>query len=199
MRSLGFGLVAIALAAYSDAAQRTDAEPARQDDTPAVDTLAGATSDDATTPSDARSRYTSLEDCNVVASGGEDASYSLQHCEGIGAVLVRTTADARDDLAILMDDGARFDLDLNRVARGAFSAIGATAEWRYAADAAPADPPTALIFRFGIFENPETPDRPVSYLVVVRLAAEFACVIGVVPPGVRQNESARLIANRASS
>lgn len=194
MKFLRALLLSVAIAACTGTADQTDADSARSDSSPDGTTGAAAANDSATSTG-ARSRYTSLQDCELIESGGEDASYSLQHCQGPGAVLVRTTADARDNLAIQLRDGATYSLDLGRVSSGAFSTIGSTAEWRYTLDAEAGGMPSALIFRFDVFEDPESPDRPVSYLIVARVSASEACVIGVVPPVAGQNERARDIAD----
>lgn len=138
-------------------------------------------------------RYTSLDPsaCRLIEQNAAEAGYSRDACAGVGGYRIEVVeGDLRQDVTVIAPDGRRSELQLSSiVAKGAFNALGKTAEWR-----GPADKPAALIVRLNVSPGVE-PARPdVSNLVVARLAAP-ACVVAVVPPGPDQNAAARRIAD----
>ena len=134
--------------------------------------------------------YTSLkpENCRLLEQNVEEGPYSRHRCDGIAGFALETSeSDLRQDIVVIAPDGKRSELGLSSlVAKGAFNALGPTAEWRGKDKGAP----TALIVRLGVANGAE-PDRPdTSNLLVVKLAAPV-CVVAVVPPGPGQNDAAR--------
>jgi len=141
-----------------------------------------------------RSRYSSIEpsSCKLIEQNLEEGGYSRHRCPGLAGFALETSeSDLRQDIVVIAPSGRRTQVELSSlVAKGAFNALGKSAEWRGEDPAKP----RALIVRLDVAASPEG-DRPdISNLVVVRLAAP-ACVVGVVPPGPRQNEKARRIAD----
>ena len=138
-------------------------------------------------------RYTSLEPsaCRLIERNTEGGGYSRSACAGVSGYRVEVVeSDLRQDVVVIAPDGRRSELQLSSiVAKGAFNAVGKTAEWR-----GPAASPAALIVRFNVTPGAE-PSRPdISNLVVARLAPP-ACVVAVVPAGPDQNATARRIAD----
>ena len=138
-------------------------------------------------------RYTSLApaDCRLIAENREEGGYARHACPGLGGYKLETSeSDLRQDVVVIAPDGRRSELNLSSlVAKGAFNALGRTAEWR-----GPESNPRALIFRLNVAPGPD-PVRPdISNLVVARLAGA-ACAVAVVPPGAGQNARARAIAD----
>ena len=144
-------------------------------------------------PGDA-GRYTSLDPaaCRLIEQNLEEAGYSRHACDGVAGYRIEISeSDLRQDIVVIAPNGRRSQLQLSSiVAKGAFNALGKTAEWRGAAAG-----PAVLIVRLNVAPGSE-PTRPdISNLVVARLASP-ACVVAVVPPGPDQNAAARRIADR---
>lgn len=140
------------------------------------------------------SRFSPLtvEACRLVEENREEGGWWKRSCGGVaGYRLEWTESDLRQGLTILAPDGSRGDPRLSDVvAKGAFNSLGQTIEWRGPKDANP----DALIVRMNVAHGAE-PQRPdISNLAVVRLGAP-ACVIAAAPPGPRQNERARQLAD----
>lgn len=138
--------------------------------------------------------YTSLEEarCQVVSSTPEGAGSSVQRCPGIaGYTVFIEEGDLRQDL-VLERAGARRALNLWQVVSSAFSTVGPRIEWRLQRGV-----PVALIVRYNL-SDPSNVNRLNRPLVVAKLSPA-PCVVAVVPASRRQNEQARVLADRASS
>jgi hypothetical protein len=141
-----------------------------------------------------QSAYTSLDACTVVETAREEAGYSRSVCPGFGGYsLEYVVADARDNLVVVAAGGEGQSLRLPSLMGGAFSTIGPTIEWR-GAMAEGTLRPDAMIVRYDAFEDPERPERPTSYLLVVSLAGT-PCLAAKIPPMAGQNEEARIAAD----
>lgn len=142
--------------------------------------------------------YTALEGgaCKLV-SVDREAGGSTARCPGVGGYeLLVQDSDARMSIDVVAPGGEVTPLQLaSLVGNGAFSSLGAQAEWRPSDGSAP----TALIVRFNAFQQPEQPERPTSYLVVARLKRGDTCSVGRVDPGPAQNERARDMARKAGT
>ena len=163
---------------------------------PPVDAPPAAPTPDSTAT--ARSEYSSLApaDCKLTARDKE-AGGTTHRCPGVANyVLDMRDSDARMSLDVIADGGQAQSLDFWSVASGAFSQLGPRAEWRYPAEAKQLN---ALIVRYDAFEQPEQPERPTSYLLVVKLAATGSCLVAKLPPGPGQNDAARAAADKAQS
>lgn len=161
------------------------ATPAAVAETPDVPPPAG----------DARaSRYTSLADCPVVRENMEEGAYRLSECPGLGGRKLRLVdADARHNLIVVAADGSEHSLNLPSSFSGAFSTIGDRVEWRGPAEGVTFRP-DAIVIRYDAFLKPETPEVPVSHLVVISLG-DRPCVTARIDPGDAQNERARSAAD----
>lgn len=141
--------------------------------------------------------YTELDGaaCKTV-SVDREAGGSTKRCPGVhGYQLLVQDSDARMSIDVVAPDGSTTPLQLASIAgNGAFSSLGPRAEWR----PSDASAPTALIVRFNVFEQPEQPERPTSYLVVARLGANETCAVGRITPGPEQNAEARKMAAAAA-
>jgi hypothetical protein len=142
-------------------------------------------------------RYTSLDAgaCRVIKEY-EETGGTISRCPGIGGFeLAVQDLDARMSIDVIAPDGATTPLHLvTLVGNGAFSSLGPRAEWRLGGDGRPA----ALIARFNVYEHPERPDHPTSYLVVARLGGRGTCVVAKLPPTADQNARAREMADVAA-
>lgn len=140
------------------------------------------------------SQFTSIdpEKCRLLEQNIEEGGWSRRLCEGLaGYKLELTDSDLRQDIIVIPSKGQRSELGLTEiVAKGAFNALGKTAEWRGADLAAP----DVLILRLGVAADPEGRKPDVSNLIVARLKP-LACIVAIVPPGAGQNERARAIAD----
>jgi hypothetical protein len=141
-----------------------------------------------------QSQYTSLDACVVVETAREEAGYSRAACPGVGGYrLEYVVADARDNLVVIAPDGAEESLRLPSLMGGAFSTIRPTIEWRGVREGG-ALRPDALIVRYEAFEDPDRPERPTSYLLVISLAGT-PCLAARIAPMAGQNEEARIAAD----
>lgn len=169
--------------------------PQPADATPEATSPSGSASTPASAPA-AHSEYSSLAvaDCTAEKHDAESGS-TVYHCPGMGGFALKMhDSDARMSLDVVAGDNKAQPLSFWSLAKGAFSSLGAKAEWRYAPGATS---PQALLVRFEAHERPEQPNHTTSYLLVVKLAASGSCVIGQVPPSPAQNEQARALADVA--
>ena len=140
-------------------------------------------------------RYTRLDDCRLLRSAPEEATFYEYECLGEGGYRLRKVqSDLRDNLVVLAPDGSEHKLDLPALASGAFSELGDTAEWR-GTETARVFAPHALIVRQSVVQDPDpaVPER--SYLLAIRLTPR-PCVVARLEPGPAQNERAREVAER---
>jgi hypothetical protein len=59
--------------------------------------------------------------------------------------------------------------------------------------------PVALIVRYNASEDPETPNKTMSYLAVAKITPTTICVTERISPGPKANEDARRAADVAST
>ncbi|SIR04804.1 hypothetical protein SAMN05421546_2318 [Solilutibacter tolerans] len=206
MRLIGMSLAAVLLCACSPASDApTPVAAANAPDASSSDSVDIEPTVDAPppvhepgTPATARSEYSSLAvaDCKLTERL-EETGDTTHRCPGVANyVLDMHDSDARMSLDVIADGAQPQSLEFWSVASGAFSNLGPRVEWRYPAEA---KQPNALIVRYDAFEQPEQPERPTSYLLVVKLAASDSCLVAKLPPGPGQNESARVAADKAQT
>jgi hypothetical protein len=146
--------------------------------------------------------YTGLaeKDCQTVESREKGDLWYRGECPGIaGYKLEVLDGDARMTLNIIAPGGKKSELGFDANVSPAFSALGEKAEWRVI-KAGKKVKPFALIVRFEISE----PDNPVnpgnkSYLVIIKIAEDSACITNVVKPSKNQNAEARKLADKAAN
>jgi hypothetical protein len=133
-----------------------------------------------------RSRYTSLEPAScAIVKGTLPNVGSTRRCEGVGGyALEMADVGPQQYLAILTPSGERSDLELPYKAPD--HSLGRLAEWRARVTGAP----RAVIVRVSVAGNAAT-----SSLIVAKLGTE-PCIVAVIPRGLKQNEKARLVADR---
>jgi hypothetical protein len=142
-----------------------------------------------------QSVYTSTKTtaCKTIRSTSKDAGSYEGECPGVGSYKIRLIeGDLRQTIDIITPAKKKFELDFWRF-YGAFSSIGEKVEWRTKAGA-----PVALIARYEV-ADPEGVKKGTSYLIVSKISKTVSCVTDVVPPGARQNEEARRLADAAVS
>lgn len=145
----------------------------------------------------AESVYTNLNDkfCKTLEQSDEGAGWYRGECPGVGGYKLQVTeGDIRQSIDVVMPGKKRFELDLPLNVSPAFSSVGEKAEWRVTRKGK-SIAPYALIVRYNASENSEKPEQNTSYLVVVKITKNLACVTDVVTPSAKANEQARELAD----
>lgn len=142
-----------------------------------------------------RSVYTSTKtsSCRTISANPNEGGSYEGECKGVGGYKVRLLeGDIRQTLNIITPAKKKFELNFWSY-YGGFSTVGEKIEWRTKGGV-----PIALIARF-IVADIEDSSKNVSYLMVAKIGKTSSCVTDTVPPGPRQNEAARELADAASS
>lgn len=146
--------------------------------------------------------YTDLmmEKCKTIEQTDDEGGSYRGECAGVGGYKLEVLeGDLRQSINVVAPNGKKFNLDLWTNVSGAFSAVGERAEWRVTRSGKKITP-TALIVRYNASENPEKPEQNTSYLVVVKITKNSACVTDVVKPTVtNQNVKARQLADSSAN
>jgi hypothetical protein len=148
-----------------------------------------------------RSIYTPIGDkqCRTLksAEAGDDGFEA--RCRGAaGYSLILSEGDLRQNLTVITPKGKEHSLELWSVVSSGFSSVGPKVEWRLATRNGKAVP-VALIIRYNASEDPEAPNKLMSYLAVAKITANEICVTEKISPGPKANEDARRAADAASS
>ncbi|HQZ96797.1 MAG TPA: hypothetical protein PLP21_10805 [Pyrinomonadaceae bacterium] len=142
-----------------------------------------------------QSVYTSTKTtaCKTIKSSSKDAGSYEGECPGVGGYKIRLIeGDIRQTIDIITPAKKKFELNFWHF-YGAFSSIGEKVEWRTKAGV-----PVALIARYEV-ADPEGIKKGTSYLMISKISKNESCVTDVVPPGAKQNEKARKLADAAIS
>jgi hypothetical protein len=114
-------------------------------------------------------------------------------CPGVGGYKLKLIeGDLRQTLNVITPRKKELQLRFNEYYYS-FSAIGEKVEWRVKKGV-----PVALIARYNV-SDPEDSEKRTSYLMVAKISQTLACVTDVVLPGPKQNETARKLADAAST
>ncbi len=145
--------------------------------------------------------YTPLgdKDCRKIksAEAGDDGYEG--RCPGTaGYSLLLSEGDLRQNITVITPKGSQHSLDLWSVISGGFSSVGPKAEWRLASQKGKLAP-VALIIRYNASEDPESPNKIMSYLAVAKITLSEICVTDKISPGPNANEDARRAADAAST
>ncbi|MEA1072736.1 hypothetical protein [Sphingomonas sp. LY160] len=174
-----------------DQPEAAEAAPMMPDSPSQIEAAADAS------PSDTPARMSSFAkldaaNCRVVRENREEAGYVLRRCGGPGGYALEVSeSDLRQGIEVVAPSGAKTDIKLNElVAKGAFSTLGSTAEWRGADSARP----ETLTFRLGVADG-SAPSRPDSSKLVVARLQPTPCIVAVIEPGPTQSEQARKAAD----
>lgn len=138
-----------------------------------------------------RSVYTSTSEksCKAQKVNNDEGGDYVGICPGVGGYKLKLIeGDLRQTLFVITPLKKEHPLRFNEFYYS-FSAIGQTIEWRLKRGL-----PVALIARYDV-SDPEDSEKRTSYLMVVKITGPFSCVTDVVPPGEKQNETARKLAD----
>lgn len=141
-----------------------------------------------------KSIYTSTSEkaCKQQESSDEGGDY-VGICPGVGGYKLKLIeGDLRQTLFVITPKKKEHPLRFNEFYYS-FSAIGDKVEWRLKRGV-----PVALISRYNV-SDAENSEKRTSYLMVVKITRSFSCVTDIVPPGEKQNETARKLADSAST
>lgn len=139
--------------------------------------------------------YTNLDDksCKTLESDTSGAGWYRGRCPGIsGYKLDLLEGDIRQTINVITPSNKTFELNFWGYF-GAFSSVGAKAEWRMKGKT-----PIALIVRFNV-SNPEDSSKNTSYLMVSKITNSEVCVTDIVNPSKTQNAQAQALADKAST
>lgn len=145
--------------------------------------------------------YTDLSEksCKTLESNPEEGGWYRGECPGVGGYRLQITeGDIRQSIDVIAPNKKKFELDLTGNVSGAFSYVGAKAEWRVVWKDKIITP-AALIVRFDASENPDDATKVTSYLVVAKITKSQICVTDVVKPSAKANEEARKLADSAQT
>lgn len=141
--------------------------------------------------------YTNLNEkfCKTLEQSDEGAGWYRGECPGVGGYKLQVTeGDIRQSIDVIMPNKTRFEMDLTVNVSPAFSSVGEKAEWRVTRKGKSVVP-YALIVRYNASENSEKPEQNTSYLVVIKITKNLACITDVVKPSAKANEQARELAD----
>jgi hypothetical protein len=137
--------------------------------------------------------YTSTKTgaCKTIRSSSEGTGSYIGECPGVGGYKIRLIeGDIRQTIDIVTPAKKKFELNFWNI-YSSFSSIGEKVEWRTKRGV-----PVALIARYNV-ADPEGRKPSTSYLLISKIGRSGACVTDVVPPGAKQNEEARILADAA--
>ena len=138
-----------------------------------------------------KSVYTNTSDkvCKQQKANDDEGGDYIGICPGVGGYKLKLIeGDLRQTLFVITPRKKEHPLRFNEFYYS-FSAIGRTIEWRVKRGV-----PVALIARYNV-SDPEDSEKRTSHLMVVKITKSFSCVTDVVPPGEKQNEAARKLAD----
>jgi hypothetical protein len=104
----------------------------------------------------------------------------------------------RQNISVVTPKGEEHSLELWTIVSSGFSTVGPRVEWRVATQKRKATP-VALIIRFNVSEDPESPQKLTSYLAVAKITANEICVTDRISAGPKANEEARHAADNAGT
>lgn len=142
-----------------------------------------------------KSVYTSTKTnaCKTIKSTDEGTGSYIGECLGVGGYKLRLIeGDIRQTIDIITPAKKKFELNFWNF-HSSFSSIGEKVEWRTKAGVS-----VALIARYNV-ADPEGVKASTSYLMISKIGKTESCVTDIVPPGAKQNEDARTLADAAHS
>lgn len=142
-----------------------------------------------------KSIYTTTSDrvCKAQKVADDHGGDYVGICPGVGGYKLKLVeGDLRQTLFVITPKKKEHPLRFNEFYY-TFSAIGDKVEWRLKRGV-----PVALISRYNV-SDAENSERRTSYLMIVKITRSFSCVTDVVPPGEKQNETARKLADASAT
>ncbi len=145
--------------------------------------------------------YTDLttKKCKTIEQTDDEGGSYRGECAGVGGYKLEVLeGDLRQSINVVAPNGTKYELNLWTTVSGGFSSLGEKAEWRVVRTGKTVKP-AALIVRYNVSENPEKPEQTTSYLVVVKITKNLACVTDAVKPTVKnQNVKAHQLADASA-
>lgn len=141
-----------------------------------------------------KSVYTSTKSaaCKTIRSSSEGTGSYVGECTGVGGYKIHLIeGDIRQTIDVITPAKKKFELNFWNY-YSSFSSIGEKVEWRTKGGV-----PVALIARYNV-ADPEGIKPSTSYLMISKIGKTSSCVTDIVPPGAKQNEEARRLADAAS-
>ena len=148
-----------------------------------------------------RSVYTPFDTrhCRTVKSPDADEDDLLGRCRGVaGYALLLSEGDLRQNLIVVTPRSKEYSLELWDVVSSGFSTVGPRVEWRMMRQNGKLLP-VALIVRYNANEDPEHPNKLMSYLAVAKITADEICITDKISSGRNANEAARRAADSATT
>lgn len=149
-------------------------------------------------PQKIESIYTDLaeKNCKTIESEAQGDTWYRGECVGVaGYKLEVIDGDARMTLDVISPTGEKSELELWTNVSSAFSELGLKAEWRVIREGKKVKP-IALIVRYD-FGNVDVKPGKQSYLLIIKIADDSACLTDLVKPSGDQNIKARKLADKA--
>ena len=144
------------------------------------------------------SLYTDLsaKTCKPLKVDSADGILYRGECRGVGGYkLILLGSEHHQLLNLITPTGEEIELDLARKLGVAPSSLDNKIEWRVSREGKKLNP-FALIVGVNIFDDPENGEKAKSFLVIVKITGENACVTALVAPTIRnQNLKARELAD----
>ncbi|MGE3466331.1 MAG: hypothetical protein AB7J13_05305 [Pyrinomonadaceae bacterium] len=140
-----------------------------------------------------KSVYTSTSEkaCKQQKGGADEGGDYTGICPGVAGYKIELIeGDLRQTLNVITPAKKKLRLRFNEYYYS-FSAVGEKIEWRLRKGV-----PYALIVRYNV-ADPEDSQKNTSYLMVAKISRSLACVTEIVPPGPKQNETARRLSDAA--
>lgn len=144
--------------------------------------------------------YTDLktEKCKTIKVNPDEGGSYAGECAGVGGYKLEVLEDdLRQSINVIAPGGKKSELELWSSVSPAFSALGDKAEWRVTGEGEKAQP-VALIVRYNAADKEDKPESDTSYLVVVKIKGDTACVTDVVKPSKDANVEARRLADMSA-
>ncbi len=136
--------------------------------------------------------------CKTIESTADEGGSYRGECPGVGGYKLEVLeGDLRQTINVIAPDGSKSELELWSNVSGAFSTVGAKAEWRVEKNGKKIKP-VALIVRYNTNEDPENIDKQTSRLVVIKIIENSACITDIVEPMPDANAKARKLADASA-
>jgi hypothetical protein len=145
--------------------------------------------------------YTDLKSCRELKTDGESGILYRGRCAGVGGYkIILSESEHHQTINLLTPKGTELELNfLSQNGSVAPSSVGKTIEWRIRREGKKIKP-LALIARLNRFGNPDKPSQATSYLLIVKIKGEAACVTDVIEPtAANQNLEARKSADNSAN
>jgi hypothetical protein len=145
--------------------------------------------------------YTDLKSCREIKADDESGILFRGRCAGVGGYkIILSASEHHQSINLLTPKGTELELNfLSQNGSAAPSSIGQKIEWRIRREGKKVIP-LALIVRLNRFGNPDNRSQATSYLLIIKIKGETACVTDVIEPtATNQNIEARQSADNSAN